>query len=246
MAGEEGYRRDGYVVLPSVLSADELEGLRIECERRLGGMRATMDAVGADTLGLTHRDRRYFLHAPYEESAFLSEFLFSDTLVDIAASLIGPEVYLFLELFIVKPALTGTPMDWHQDGGYVMGHPHDPYVSLWVALDDMTAQNGALHVLPASRQPLGGAHLAQHVKDRVTNDLVGYDGADAGELVEVPAGSIVAMASTTFHRTGTNTTARPRRAFLASYSPSPIRARDGSLWNLAVPCRGAEQDAGPA
>ena len=234
------FQREGFVVLPAALTGEELAGLRTECHRRMASMVATMDAVGADTLGLTHRDRRYFLHAPYQESSFLTGFLFGDTLVDVAAALLGDEVYLFLELFVVKPADVGTPMAWHQDGGYVDGNPHDPYVSLWVALDDMTAANGALCVLPWSRMPAGagvGAAPAPHVKDRATNDLVGYDGQDAGDLLEIPVGSIVAMSSTLFHRTGENTTVAPRRAFLASYSRSPVRAADGSLWNLAVRCR---------
>lgn len=235
------YHRDGYVVLPSALGAEELEALRFECERRLTSLVATMDAVGAQTLGLSHRDTRYFLHAPLEESPFLQEFLFEGTMVDVAASLIGPIVLFFLDLFVVKPPEVGLPMAWHQDGGYVMGHPHDPYVSLWVALDDMTADNGALWVLPRDRQPVpdgsDGRAPVPHGKDRSTNDLVGYDGPDPGELLEVPAGSIVAMASTTFHRTGENRSSRPRRAFLASYSPTPITTRDGALWNRADPCR---------
>jgi len=230
------FHAEGFVVLPSVLAPDQLDGLRAECGRRLDDMRASMDAVGADTLGLTHRDRRYFLHGPYQESPFLKQFLLGGTMVDIAAALLGPEVYLFLELFVVKPAEVGIPMAWHQDGGYVDGHPHDPYVSLWVALDEMTAANGALRVLPRTRYAASQATLP-HVKDRTTNDLVGYDGPDPGDLLEIPAGSIVAMASTLFHRTGENTTAAPRRAFLAAYSPSPITTRDGALWNLAERCR---------
>ncbi|MDO8362236.1 MAG: phytanoyl-CoA dioxygenase family protein [Actinomycetota bacterium] len=229
------FRREGYLVLPAVLTADELAGLRAECERRLTEMVATMDAVGAQTLGLSHRDRRYFLHAPYQDSPFLHRFLFDDAMVDIAASLLGPDVYLFLELFVVKPPEVGMPMAWHQDGGYVMGHPHDPYISLWVALDDMTVANGTLCVLPRSRQPQPGS--VTHMKDRWTNDLVGYDGPDPGDALEVPAGSIVAMASTTFHRTGENHSAAARRAFLASYSPTPITGPDGTLWNFADPCR---------
>lgn len=237
-----GFQRDGYLVLPSLLSDAELAGLREECDRRLVAMVETMDMVGAQTLGLTHRDRRYFLHAPLEESPFLSHFLFDDTLVELAMALLGPDVFFFLELFVVKPPEVGTPMAWHQDGGYVMGHPHDPYVSLWVALDDMTVDNGTLCVLPHSRQPdaaAEGAALVPHVKDRATNDLVGYDGPDPGDLLEVPAGSVVALASTTFHRTGDNRSPAPRRAFLAAYSSSPITSRDGTLWNRADPCRRA-------
>lgn len=231
-------------MLRSFLDADELEGLRVECARRLAEHLALMDAVGADTLGLSHRDRRFFLHAPYQDSPFLPGFLFGARLADLASALIGPDVHLFLELFVVKSAETGIEMAWHQDGGYVDGHPHDPYLSVWIALDDMTAANGALHVLPRSRAGTA-TDVVPHVKDAATNDLVGYVGDDPGELLEVPAGSVVAMASTTLHRSGPNVTEVPRRAFLVSYSPTPITQANGALWNLADPVvLGGERVAG--
>jgi ectoine hydroxylase-related dioxygenase (phytanoyl-CoA dioxygenase family) len=230
------YERTGYLVLPEALDVDELAGLREVCAARLDAHVALMDAVGAETLGLSHRESRYFLHAPYRDSPFLVDLLFGDKLAGLAAGLLGPEVFLFLELFVVKWAEKGIPMAWHQDSGYVLGHPHDPYLSVWIALDDMTADNGTLAVLPRDRAGAGAAAIVEHVSDPgATNDLVGYDGDDPGDLVEVPAGSIVAMASTTLHRSGANTSPVPRRAFLVSYSPSPVRGPNGNLWNTADP-----------
>jgi ectoine hydroxylase-related dioxygenase (phytanoyl-CoA dioxygenase family) len=227
------YRDDGYVVLERALDDEELAGLRDECARRLDTHLGLMDAVGAETLGLSQRDRRYFLHAPYQESPFLSRFLFDEKLTGLASALLGPDVYLFLELFVVKWAEKGTPMAWHQDGGYVLEGAHDPYLSVWIALDDMSERNGTLAVLPRGRAP--ETDIVEHVKDRATNDLVGYDGDDPGEAIEVPAGSVVAMSSTTLHRSGSNTSSVPRRAFLVSYSPVPITRQDGTLWNQAEP-----------
>ena len=69
-----------------------------------------------------------------------------------------------------------------------------------------------------------------------SNDKVGYFGSDPGITVEVPAGSIVAFTSLNFHSSGTNTTNRMRRVYLAQYSPEPIRSADGSkLWGNAEP-----------
>ncbi len=61
-----------------------------------------------------------------------------------------------------------------------------------------------------------------HRRQPSTNDLVGWEGDDAGVVVEVPAGSIVAFSSLLLHTTGANTTPRLRRAYLAQYSPEVI------------------------
>lgn len=233
----ERFELDGFLVVGDVLDGAQLAVLRTECARRLAAMSALMDAVGADRLGLTHRDSRYFLHAPYHEAPGLPQLLLDGPLVELAEGLIGPDVFLFLELFVVKCAEVGAPMGWHQDGGYVLDTPHEPYVSLWVALDDMTAANGSIAVLPRQRAPYGA--VVTHRRDPASNDFVGYDGDDPGEVVEVPAGSVVAMASTTFHRSLPNTSGASRRAFLVSYSPAPVVASDGQLWNIADRCRPA-------
>ena len=47
------FRKEGFVVLEAALNPSELAGLRDECARRYDTMRSQMDAVGADTLGLT-------------------------------------------------------------------------------------------------------------------------------------------------------------------------------------------------
>ncbi len=90
-----------------------------------------------------------------------------------------------------------------------------------------------LYMLPYSRAE--STAVVEHIKDKETNDLIGYRGSDPGIAITVPAGSIVVMSSTTFHRSGANKEDKPRRAFLSSYSPEPITDRAGRIWNQAVP-----------
>jgi ectoine hydroxylase-related dioxygenase (phytanoyl-CoA dioxygenase family) len=71
-----------------------------------------------------------------------------------------------------------------------------------------------VRVVPGSHR----AGVVPHVKREGSNDLaVEVDEADSIAL-EVPAGSIVAFASTTLHATGANRTDRPRRVYLAQYT----------------------------
>ena len=52
----------------------------------------------------------------------------------------------------------------------------------------------------------------------------------------VPAGSVVAFSSYTFHRSGANSTPNMRRVYLAQYSAEPIvDTRSGERWMQGVP-----------
>ena len=127
----------------------------------------------------------------------------------ITTALLGPAVYLFSEQWVVKGAERGMRFAWHQDSGYVdlrdPGNAHAPYLTCWCALDDMTRENGTFSVLP---HPRAGSRNAvfPHRREQGANDLVGYEGDDPGELVEMPAGSVAVFQSTSLHRSGANTT----------------------------------------
>ncbi len=232
-AQTQHFNKHGYLVIDRVLPPTLLKAMQAESDRNLQLQIAAMDQVGAQTLGLSQRNRRYFLPDRYEDSNALKDFLFGSIVRSIVQPLLGPHAYLFLDLFVVKAPREGTPFAWHQDGGYLLGRSHKRYVTLWCALDDMTEANGTLHVLPYERAP--SRDVVAHVKDRATNDFVGYCGDDNGDAVAVSKGSIVVLASDLFHCSGTNTTDAPRRAYLASISPEPILDHSGALWNLAVP-----------
>lgn len=228
----EHFRAHGYLVLDRIIEPALLAAMQQECDRNLDLQRADMERVGSDTLGLSQRNRRYFLPDRFDESAALTDFLFGPVVRTITA-LLGPDAYLFLDLFVVKSAHAGTPFAWHQDSGYLMGQAHRPYITLWCALDDMTSENGTLHVLPYDRAP--SRNVTVHVKDRGSNDLVGYNGTDRGDVLAVASGSIIVLASNVFHCSGANLTESPRRAYVVSLSPEPVVDQDGHLWNLAVP-----------
>jgi ectoine hydroxylase-related dioxygenase (phytanoyl-CoA dioxygenase family) len=231
------YQEQGYCVLKNVIPAEHLENLRGECARYIDIMHAEMDAKGVDTLGISHRNNRYFISRRGQESAKLMGFLFSDFMAEITGALLGPNVYLFNEQYVVKAAEIGMKFSWRQDSGYVDFHggaPHKPYLSGWCPLDDATIENGTVYILPFDRA--GTREIVRHLEEAGSNDKIGYFGDDPGDPVEVPAGSIVCFTSFTFHRSGPNTTDKMRRVYLAQYSPEPLRKlADGSLWGWAVP-----------
>ena len=218
------YRDEGFFILESVVDKNDVQALRGECQRFIDDRDREMDRLGVDTLDLDHRGRRYFVHA-YGKSTVVERFLFSDLMAQIARTSLGDTVYLFNEQYVVKAAERGMRFGWHQDSGFI-GYVHRPYLTCWVALDDVTEANGTVYLLPYSRA--GTREVVEHVHDVDTNDMVGYFGDDPGDPVSVPAGSIACFSSTLFHRSGSNTTDHVRRVYLAQYSAEPILNEDRS------------------
>lgn len=218
------FHDEGWLVVESALAPDQLETLRSECRRLVAERDAEMTRLGVDTLDLCHRGRRYFLHA-HSTSPAVRQFLRSTLMVDIAGAILGPDVYLFNEQYVVKTAEQGMPFAWHQDSGFIP-YPHRPYLTCWIPLDDVGEANGTVHVLPYSRA--GTRDVVAHRRDPETNDLIGYSGDDAGDPLTLPAGSVAAFSSTLLHRTGPNTSHQPRRAYVAQYTAEPLLDQDHS------------------
>lgn len=234
----EQYEREGYMILERVIPDDMLQMLREECSYFLGYYDALMDSKSLRVEGISHRGKRYFISCRYRLSARLRDFIFSPLMAEVAQSVLGPNVYLFHEQWVVKSAEQGMKFAWHQDSGYVKaGDPqtrHRPYLTCWCTLDDVNEENGTVYILPHSRG--GTSHtIYTHTREEGTNDLIGYTGDDPGIPVIVPAGSIVAFSSYTLHRSGANRTKRMRRIYLPQYSAEPIITSKGERWGMAVP-----------
>ena len=232
------FRKEGYMILPGVIPPDMLAMLREECSYFLGYFDSIMDARGAQTEGISHRGKRYFINNRYRLSSRLWTFLFSPLMAEVARAALGPEAFLFHEQWVVKGAEQGMKFSWHQDSGYVKWNDpatrHRPYLTCWCTLDDVDETNGTVYILPHSR---GGTRdrIIDHAKEEGSNDLVGYAGPDPGDPLIVPAGSIVAFDSFLLHRSGPNTTDRMRRVYLPQYSAEPILGPDGRPRTMAVP-----------
>ena len=221
----QAYEREGWFVLEAVLGDTELADLRGECQHFIDKRDAEMDAAGTDHIGLCMRGRRYFVNNCSTESEVLRRFVLDERMADICRATLGPDAYLFNDQYVVKGTEGETSFSWHQDSGYIP-YTHSPYLTCWIALDEVDESNGTVYVLPYSRA--GTRDVAPHRRDAATGDMIGYFGDDPGIPAVVPGGSIVGFSSTVFHRSGANTTPAMRRAYVVQYSPEPILSEDGS------------------
>ncbi|MGH9138224.1 MAG: phytanoyl-CoA dioxygenase family protein [Acidimicrobiales bacterium] len=139
---------------------------------------------------------------------------------------------LYWEQAVAKPPHALTELPWHQDNGYTPLEPEE-YVTCWLALDDADEHNGCLRVIPRSHRH---GTLPHH--NGPGPFRVGHDGSgDDGVAVPVPRGSVLVFSSLLLHRSGPNTTARPRRAWIIQYCRASARsALSGRLLDDRLLC----------
>ena len=133
----------GYAVFEGALSGDMLDLLRAQCDAFVSREDARMDAAGTDTLGISHRGKRYFANECQREQPALRQMLFSPVMADVCRATLGDTAYFFFDQFVVKGPEKGLAFGWHQDSGYMVGNggpvDHLPYLTCWIPLDDATA-----------------------------------------------------------------------------------------------------------
>lgn len=211
------YRQQGYLVFPDILSSEELATLRSACDSLLAEKLDDGGHSGKHKIGLG-ANRRFLAHR-HEDFPDLEAFLLGPTIAKITQTCLGTPGVLFNEQFVVKGAKTGASFAWHQDSAYV-GFDHDPYVTIWLALDDATLDNGCVYLLPRDLDKNPEIDPHEWLDD--SNELNGYSGDATGQPMTCKAGSAVAFSSVTLHRSSTNTTDHARRAFIGQYSAAPI------------------------
>ena len=118
-AQREQFRDEGLCILEGVIDTETVTMLREECSYFLGYIDAVMDEQGVSSIGITHRGSRYFIANRYRASRRMRSFIFGELMAEVTRRLLGDEVYLFNEQWVVKGPEQGMKFSWHQDSGYV-------------------------------------------------------------------------------------------------------------------------------
>ena len=225
------YEEEGYFVVEDFLTQQELQRLRQRtidiAEGRVGfpveNIELEPGAVqqNAETVrkinGCAENDPVFLAHAQNER------------ILDLVEALIGSDVKLFGSQTFMKPP-GGVEKPYHQDSAYFFIEPM-ALVTCWVALDDVTLENGCMWVVPGSHR-LGVLDHSQawQVGDRVDKRVP--ESAFAGHT-EVPitmkAGSCSFHHSLILHKSNANHTQHPRRGAAVHYMSARSRWTHPSL-----------------
>jgi hypothetical protein len=120
-------------------------------------------------------------------------------------------------------------LGFHQDDAYGQWMVPSGYITVWVALDDTTAEGGTLEYARGSHQwgvrpPRHGFHAPDDYRAAV-HEAAAAAGAGTAEIVavEVPAGGCAIHHGATWHGSGPNRGDVPRRSVVAHCISSEAR-----------------------
>ena len=214
----EFYHANGYVTATGVLAADEIAELRRVTEEFVDKSRLVSEHTAEFDLEPGHtaeeprlRRLKYpeLLHAAYDR-VFRHE-----SIIDIAAQLLGPDIRHHGGKLNMKSAGFGSPVEWHQDFAFA-ARTNDDMLAVGVAIDDMNEANGCLLVVPGSHK----GPIYNHFQDDVFVGAVTDPDFEPNSIaaLELKAGDISLHHGRTLHASATNTAPdKPRRLYLLQY-----------------------------
>jgi ectoine hydroxylase-related dioxygenase (phytanoyl-CoA dioxygenase family) len=185
---------------------------------------AVLEDLRADHARLVERHPEFRQYCPnllHYDLRFL-EIARTPEIVEMVGQILGPDFALWNSSLFAKPAADGKRTPWHQDGQY---WPIRPLATctVWIAIDDSTAANGCLRVIPGSHH---GQKLRAHRKlesdDATLNqELLAseYDESQAAALV-LKAGQMSLHDVFLLHGSEPNRSPRPRRGMTLRYMPT--------------------------
>src|SRR5579863_5339337 len=110
-----------------------------------------------------------------KRSRILREFAASQVFAELCHDLIGPDVRLYWDQAVYKKPEFEKDFPWHQDNGYTYVEPQ-AYLTCWIALTDVTRENGCPWVLTGGHLRGTLAHRASRL-GFVCRDVDGPDAA---------------------------------------------------------------------
>ena len=249
MALAAEYAEKGFVVVPNLIDAPLLARLREAYDAELrspeSGFHNIASAAAEPGRGAQDPEEggEVMLQRMNmcEVSMEFRKLLYDERILDVAEALMGPGaggLQLFHDQALHKPAADprrgsyGGNMQWHQDNAYWRCEPAN-LLSCWLALDDVSADNGALRMVPGSfatrleappameHREDGDAYRRQHI------DPV-FDVSAAETLAPLAAGGAVFHHCRCLHSSLPNRSGRQRRAFVIHLMAPGTAGADGT------------------
>jgi phytanoyl-CoA hydroxylase len=229
----EDYQTNGFLIIENFLSAEELENWRMAVttavkERAGQKMPGKEIKIGEDD-GI-NEDAEYFgkvfdqLLNLWQTNEKVKKLMVDERIGKMAAQLAGVDgIRIWHDQALIKRPWAN-PTAWHLDNPFWSFYDKNS-ISIWVALDDATLENGCLYFIPGS-----------HKKTTFKNSSIGrnmdgifdvYPELSKSRPVAAPmkAGSCSFHNGLTVHGANANMTNGFRRAMTCSFMP------DGNVFN---------------
>ncbi|MDE2914126.1 MAG: phytanoyl-CoA dioxygenase family protein [Paracoccaceae bacterium] len=217
------YRENGFLIIEDFLDNTELDTWRAAVDEAVSLRDNNVLPVGSLQHESTSEKNNVFQQRMnlWMDHDGVREIMLDSRLGKMAADLAGVDgIRIWHDQALIKLPWA-VPTAWHQDNTK-WSFASENSISIWVALDDVTMQNGCLFFMP-------GTHKRRLV-DYPTEGHLGalfeaYPELGSMEPVPVimPAGGCSFHNGLAAHGAHANMTPRPRRAFTCAYMPDHSR-----------------------
>jgi ectoine hydroxylase-related dioxygenase (phytanoyl-CoA dioxygenase family) len=227
------YREDGYVSNVRVLDREQVEALRARLEDMRSGRNPRLSDVyeiDADYLRAPDRNIFHFLGAWLIDEIFHDVLWHREITVKVAQILESARVRLWHDQVFYKPPRHPGVVVWHQDYSYWTRATPARMVTVHIALDDATPENGCLYYVPRShRWPLLPKVSLTQDMDAVKKVLTpGQLEAFVPVPVALRAGEASFHHPYLLHGSYGNRSNGPRRSVVLNYMHPETRSADGA------------------
>ncbi len=212
----ECYERDGYVI-PA--------GFRLS-DAEIPPLRDALEQVLADNPEILP-DRMINPHLvggrPYgvRGQAAFDRLAHDPRVLDMVAALLGPDIILWLTHLFCKLPASNREVPWHQDGQY---WPIRPWATctVWLALDKVDRDNGAMRVVAGSHTRRDYRHHADDSPDLTLNQVIGPEQLDRDTVrtIELEPGQVSLHDVGLVHGSAANSSDRRRAGLAMRYMPA--------------------------
>jgi phytanoyl-CoA hydroxylase len=227
------YQANGFVVIEDFLSPQELQHWRKAVMRavdeRAGKKIPGKDIVIGENDGI-NEDGDYFgkvfdqLLNLWQTNDEVRELMLDERIGKMAAALSGSEgIRIWHDQALFKRPWAN-PTAWHLDTPFWSFSDRNA-ISIWVALDDATLQNGCLYFIPGSQKATGFDKISIGRNMDGIFEVYPQFAKAASVAVPMKAGSCSFHNGLTIHGAGPNMTSAWRRAMTCAYMP------DGNVFN---------------
>jgi len=216
------YHRDGYLAVPRLIDADRIAALRRVTGALVERSRAVTKSDALFDLDPRHTAAAPILRRiknPADNDPLYRWVAFESPILDVVSELLGESIRFHHSKLNLKGSHLGAPVEVHQDAAFYP-HSNDDVLAVGLLLDDATAENGAMSVLPGSHR--GPIHTHFDTQGRFVGcmrdeDIARLDRRGA-VLLALPAGSIHIHHYRLVHWSAPNTSPADRRLLINAYS----------------------------
>ena len=215
----ERFHKEGYLIVPDLFTNGEVVEWKRALQERIKNDDLLDEGAGV---------RVWFCHEMDELTT--SHVTSNPKMRNVLQHIIGPNVEFLSVKAVFKNATTNFQSPWHQDWHYWHGSTK---ISVWIALDDATQENGCLRLIPRSHNSIVEMEDVQDGKGFVHRIPEGAVCDQPVTDAVVRAGDAIFFHDLTLHASCPNLNGKDRWSAIATYRDAS-KKDESTIWKSSI------------